>query len=128
MTVEEILEQTQNLLKTPKTKSPKIPAPLIANANKRTGISYIDMTRKLMAIMNDKGFKIGTHVDGTPDFMMILCENMFKIIVDTLKYDAAFSVSIPPGIKVTASGGNAGGPIQVAGQTITYAVGSAIIQ
>ncbi len=124
----DIINQTKDLLKTPKTKAPKIPAPLVANGKKRTGLSYVEMTTKFMGIMADKGFKIGTHVDGTPDFNSIMVETIFKIVVEALKYDGAFTVSIPPGIKLTASGGNAGGPIQVVGQTIEYAVGSAVIQ
>lgn len=128
MNSQDIINQTQELLKTPKTKSPKIPAPLIANGKKRTGLSYIESTSRFMGIMADKGFKIGTHVDGTPDLFSIAFETAFMVIYEALKYDGSFSVSIPPGIKITASGGNAGGPIQVVGQTIEYANGSAIVQ
>jgi hypothetical protein len=128
MNSSDIIDQTQNLLKTPKTKSPKIPAPLIANGKNRTGISYIDLTAKFMGIMADKGFKIGTHVDGTPDYNSIAVQVMFQLLVEAFKFDGAITVSIPPGIKITASGGNAGGPIQVVGQTIEYATGSAVIQ
>ncbi len=128
MNSQDIIKETENLLKPPTTKSSKIPAPLIANGKNRKGISYIEMTSRLLGIMADNGFKIGTNVDGTPDFFAIYTENLFKVLVDALKYDAAFSVSIPPGIKITGSGGNAGGPVQIVGQSIYYAEGSAVLQ
>ena len=38
-------------------------------------------------------------------------------IVDALLTNAVIEIEIPPGTQLTASGGNAGGPIQVVGAT-----------
>ena len=49
-------------------------------------------------------------------------------IINALTTDAVIEIEIPPGIKLTASGGNAGGPIQVVGATLDIVKAKGIIR
>jgi hypothetical protein len=49
-------------------------------------------------------------------------------IVNALLTKAKIEVAIPPGTQITATGGNAGGPIVVQGATIQISKGEGIVR
>lgn len=83
----------------------------------REGLSAIDVASKIIERKKEIGIDIGPLPSGSEniDLMMevIRIEEIINAIKTKMKIEAAF----PPGVPITATGGNAGGPIVVQGAT-----------
>ena len=83
----------------------------------REGLSAIDVASKIIERKKEIGIDIGPLPSGAEnkDLMMevIRIEEIINAIKTKMKVEAAF----PPGVPITATGGNAGGPIVVQGAT-----------
>ena len=83
----------------------------------REGLSEIDVASKIIERKKEIGIDIGPLPSGAEnkDLMMevIRIEEIINAIKTKMKVEAAF----PPGVPITATGGNAGGPIVVQGAT-----------
>lgn len=101
-------------------------ATILAGAPFREGLSSIDIASKIIQRKKDLGIPIGPLPSGGDnlDLMMetIRVEEITNAILTKLKVE----VAIPPGISVTATGGNAGGPIVVQGVTTSIVKGQGI--
>ena len=84
----------------------------------REGLSSIDLASRIIERKKALGIDIGSLPSGSEniDLQMevIRIEEIINAIKTKMKIEAAF----PPGVPITASGGNAGGPIVVNGTTI----------
>ena len=80
-------------------------------------MSAIDVASKIIERKKEIGIDIGPLPSGAEnkDLMMevIRIEEIINAIKTKMKVEAAF----PPGVPITATGGNAGGPIVVQGAT-----------
>jgi hypothetical protein len=83
----------------------------------REGLSAIDVASKIIERKKEIGVGIGPLPSGSEniDLQMevIRIEEIINAIKTKMKVEAAF----PPGVPITATGGNAGGPIVVQGAT-----------
>ena len=83
----------------------------------REGLSAIDVASKIIERKKEIGIDIGPLPSGAEnkDLMMevIRIEEIINAIKTKMKVEAAF----PLGVPITATGGNAGGPIVVQGAT-----------
>ena len=83
----------------------------------REGLSSIDLASRIIERKKALGIDIGALPSGSEniDLMMevIRIEEIVNAIKTKMKVEAAF----PPGVPITATGGNAGGPIVVQGAT-----------
>ena len=83
----------------------------------REGLSAIDIASKIIERKKEIGVDIGPLPSGAEniDLQMevIRIEEIINAIKTKMKVEAAF----PPGVPITATGGNAGGPIVVQGAT-----------
>jgi hypothetical protein len=83
----------------------------------REGLSAIDIASKIIERKKEIGVDIGPLPSGSEniDLQMevIRIEEIINAIKTKMKVEAAF----PPGVPITATGGNAGGPIVVQGAT-----------
>ena len=83
----------------------------------REGLSAIDVASKIIERKKEIGVGIGPLPSGAEniDLQMevIRIEEIINAIKTKMKVEAAF----PPGVPITATGGNAGGPIVVQGAT-----------
>lgn len=83
----------------------------------REGLSAIDVASKIIERKKEIGIGIGPLPSGSEniDLQMevIRIEEIINAIKTKMKVEAAF----PPGVPITATGGNAGGPIVVQGAT-----------
>ena len=83
----------------------------------REGLSAIDVASKIIERKKEIGIGIGPLASGSEniDLQMevIRIEEIINAIKTKMKVEAAF----PPGVPITATGGNAGGPIVVQGAT-----------
>ena len=119
-----------NLLKNafnPSTPLPGIPsAQILAGAPFREGLSSIDIASKIIQRKKDLGISIGPLPSGGDnlDLMMevIRVEEITNAILTKMKVE----VAIAPGTSLTATGGNAGGPIVVQGITTQIVKGLGI--
>jgi len=108
---------------------PPLPTPLILiGAPQRPGLSPLKIASRVIARKSEAGIPVGALDSGAvaPDEIMI--KIMVEEIIRAIQEDSVISVAIPPGITLTASGVNAGGPIQVFGTTITLTKGYGVIQ
>lgn len=126
--MKQILRMLNNLIKVPSTRSVDLPSPFIVSANQREGISPIKITNAVLEKKKELGLVTGTYDDGTPNYDDIIIQEIVTQVVKSIQEDAKITVAIPPGIPVTASGGNAGGPLVAQGSTVSFARGGAIIQ
>lgn len=83
----------------------------------REGLSSIDLASRIIERKKALGIDIGSLPSGSEniDLQMevIRIEEIINAIKTKMKVEAAF----PPGVPITATGGNAGGPIVVQGAT-----------
>lgn len=83
----------------------------------REGLSAIDVASKIIERKKEIGIDIGPLPSGSENIDLnmevIRIEEIINAIKTKMKVEAAF----PPGVPITATGGNAGGPIVVQGVT-----------
>ena len=118
----------KNSFKPPK-KLKTIPPGLILTGTKfRTGLSPIDIASKIIERKKEVGIGIGPLPSGVKNVDLQMEVIRIEEIVNALTTEAVIEIEIPPGIKLTASGGNAGGPILVVGATIDLVKAKGIIR
>lgn len=105
-----------------------LPPPLIyAGANLRQGLSAQQIASRIISRQQEAGAPVGALPDGSDN----VAEKMEKIrmeeIINAILTEVRVDVVIPPGIPITAVGGNAGGPIIVQGATTNFASGKGVI-
>ena len=107
----------KNAFKPPKKLKP-LPTGLILLGTKyRSGISSIDIASKIIERKKEIGINIEPLPSGARNIELQMEVIRVEEIVNALLTDAVIEIEIPPGTQLTASGGNAGGPIQVVGAT-----------
>lgn len=118
----------KNAFKPPK-RLKTIPTGLILFGTKfRTGLSPIDIASKIIERKKEVGGGIGPLPSGAKNIDLQMEVIRIEEIINALTTDAVIEIEIPPGIKLTASGGNAGGPIQVVGATLDIVKAKGIIR
>ena len=102
----------------PPTPLKPLPPGLILYGTKfRTGLSAIDIASKIIERKKEIGIDIGPLPSGSKNVDLQMEVIRVEEILKALMTGAVVEIDIPPGIQLTASGGNAGGPIQVIGST-----------
>ena len=118
----------KNAFKPPK-KLKAIPTGLILFGTQfRTGLSAIDIASKIIEQKKEIGVGIGPLPSGAKNVDLRMEVIRIEEIINALTTESVIEIEIPPGIKVTASGANAGGPIQVVGATIDLVKAKGIIR
>lgn len=106
-----------------------IPTPtIITGAPRRSGLSAIKIARNIIARKSEAGVPIGALPSGAANPEEIMWRIAIEEIIKGLQEDAIITVGIPPGTTITGVGGNAGGPVNVFGSTITFTKGYGVIQ
>jgi hypothetical protein len=106
-----------------------IPSPLIlVGAPLRSGLSPTKIASRIITRKSEAGIPVGALASGgaSPDEIMerIRVEEIIKAI----QQEAVVTISIPPGITLTAAGASPAGPVTVFGSTITLTSARGIIQ
>lgn len=116
-----------NGLKTPAMKLPSIL--ILSTAVQRPGLSAAKITTNVIENNKSLGINTGTNADGSTNIINEYTYNIVSEVLKAIKDDAVVHITIPPGsINVTATGGNAGGPVVVTGTNITAGDGYGIIR
>lgn len=122
-----ILAAILGLFKLPTNIQLPFPSALIlASKGTRPGLSPSKIASRIIQRQSEAGVSVGPLPSGkvSPSEIMerIRVEEITKAIVSEMAID----VAIQPGTLLQATGGNAGGPIQVIGTTLGVAIGSAM--
>ncbi len=119
----------QGVIDAGRTPPPEIPsALLLTGAKLRPGLSPITIASKIISRQSEAGAPVGTLPSGANNISEIMEVIRVEEIISALQNDARIDVAITPGITLTATGGNAGGPIQVVGMTTSIGSGNGIVR
>jgi len=122
-----VMGAVSRLLDIPTPPTPLVPPPLVLASSSREGLSPSKMAANVIARQSDAGIQAGPLPSGEDNPAEIMERVRMEEIVKALTQDARIQVTINPGIALTAVGGNAGGPVTVAGQTILFGTGFGLI-
>jgi len=104
-----------NALNATRTPPPEIPpALLLVGAKLRPGLSPIMIASKIITRQSEAGAPVGLLPSGANNISEMMEAIRVEEIISALQTDARIDVAISPGITLTATGGNVGGPVQVA--------------
>ena len=104
------------------------PEILVCSAIRRPGLSAIAIVSNIISRKSEAGAPVGLSADGTPNVEEAVERIRIEEIVKGIKKRSRVQIGIPiGGIKIKATGGNAGGPIEVFGFNITAAHGDGIL-
>lgn len=84
----------------------------------REGLSSIDLASRIIERKKALGIDIGPLPSGSENIDLMMEVIRIEEIVNAIKTKMKIEAAFPPGVPITASGGNAGGPIVVNGTTI----------
>jgi hypothetical protein len=114
--------------KIPKKLPPISKEEILLGVKFRDGLSAIDIASRIIERKKEAGIDIGPLPSGADnvDLMMevIRIEEIVNALLTKMKVEGA----VAPGIPVTATGGNAGGPIVVQGATTQSAKVEGIVR
>ena len=105
---------------------PVASAQILAGAQFREGLSAIDIASKIIQRKKDLEIPIGPLPSGGDNLDLMMETIRVEEIVNALLTKMKVEVAIPPGTSLTATGGNAGGPIVVQGITTQIVKGQGI--
>jgi len=129
MGIKEILQVISAVFKAPKQPLTSLPPPLVlTGGNMRPGLSPDMIAARIITRQSEAGANVGPLPDGSESISEKMERIRIQEIVKAIMTEAKIEVVIPPGVAVTAVGGNAGGPVTVAGATTNYASGVAVIR
>lgn len=114
---EEISDFLLFLLKEDRTPVPKPSIQQILLAKTRPGLNAEILTTAVTSRFSEIGIPSGALVGGTPNVMEKLVKVIMEVIVEGIQNDMRVDIATDPGILVTASGANAGGPVVAVGAT-----------
>lgn len=128
--IESIVEGFQKVLslQTIGTPTPIPTISILVGVPQKSGLSPSKIASRIIARKSEAGIPVGALPSGgvAPDELMERIR--IEEIIRALQEDAVFSVAIPPGITLTASGVSPAGPVTVFGSTITLTKGFGQIQ
>tara|TARA_R110000824_G_scaffold373665_4_gene564079 strand:+ start:4639 stop:5031 length:393 start_codon:yes stop_codon:yes gene_type:complete len=101
---------------------------ILLGSKSREGLSAIDIASKIINRKKQAGIPIGPLPSGAQNLDLIMETIRVEEIVNALLTKAKIEVAVAPGTNLTASGGNAGGPIVVQGMTTSIAKSEGIIR
>ena len=106
-----------------------IPSPVIfVGVPRKQGLSPTKIASRIISRKNEAGLPIGPLPSGNTSPDEIMWRIAVEEIIKAIQEDAVITVSIPPGLTLTASGISPAGPVTVFGATITFGTGYAAIQ
>jgi hypothetical protein len=105
-----------------------IPKEVVVLAKTRGGMSAFRAANKVYEKKKELGLPTGNLPDGSANFDDILWLAFAEAIIEEITVHSKITSTSSPGIQIVAAGGNAGGPIVVNGQSITFSDGASIIE
>lgn len=114
-------------LRSPATVIPSII--MLCAMVRRPGLSCMVSTSNVLQDIAKRGCPTEPLPDGSPNLMNELVASMVCEIFRAIKEDSNIQIAIAPGaLTINATGGNAGGPVNVTGTNISAAGGVGCMQ
>jgi hypothetical protein len=127
-TISTVTNIFKNLFKVPTPLQPISKEEILIGSKFREGLSAIDIASKIIERKKEIGIGIGPLPSGSENIDLLMETIRVEEIVNALLTKAKVEIAVAPGTQITATGGNAGGPIVVQGATITISKGEGIIR
>jgi len=129
MKISDVIKIIKSSFKFNESPVTPLPPPLVySGALLRTGVSVRKIAARIISRQSEAGAPVGALTDGSDNISEKMEVIRIEEIMNALLTEAVIEVVIPPGVSVTAVGGNAGGPIVVQGTTVTLGIGKGIIR
>lgn len=106
--------------------SPLPPQLLVTGSNLRPGVSPKAIASRIISRQSESGRQVGDVFADGPNNEEAMELIRIEEIMNALLTEGVINVAIPPGISVTVTGANAGGPFIAQGFTTTIATGNGI--
>jgi len=123
---EEIADFMLFLLNENRVQLPKLSIKKILLTKTRPGLSAEILAASITSRFPEAKIPNGPLIGGTPNSMEILIKIISEEIVDAIQNDMRVDVVTDPGATISASGGNAGGPVLSVGATVAPHTGIGI--
>jgi hypothetical protein len=123
---EEVADFMLFLLNENRVALPKLSIKKILLVKARPGLSAEILAASITSRFPEAKIPNGPLGGGTPNSMEILIKIISEEIVEAIQSDMRVDVVTDPGATVTASGGNAGGPVVCVGATVAPHTGIGI--
>ena len=124
----EVIKALLKLFKIPSLPAPPVTKVQSLSASLRPGLSATKIAANIIKRQSEAGAPTGNLDDGSENISEKMEVIRVEEIINALISDARITVTLYPGQTIQATGGNAGGPIVVIGQTLTLGKGTGIIQ
>jgi hypothetical protein len=105
---------------------PKLSLPQIIFAKSRPGMSSELLASSVISRFGEIGIPTGAIEDGTNNVMEAFVKAFSEEIVDHIQSQCRVDLAVDVGIKVQATGGNAGGPVVAVGASIAPHTGTGV--
>ena len=124
----ELLKTLTKLFNGIKTPARPIPAPIVLTGSQtRSGLSAQRITANAIARFGEAGAPTGAMPDGSPNVFEGVVKIIIEELVKEIQINGKVQIAIAPGIQVTSTGANAGGPVVTQGASIEIVGGTGII-
>ena len=128
ISIEQIINIILAVIKSGKTPALPIPPPLVLTGGfTRSGMSARDMAKEVILRQQEAGVPIGNLPSGAENISEKMERIRMEVIIKHLLENAKFTVVLPAGIPVTATGACAVGPVVVQGVTVGLGTGTAVM-
>ena len=126
--IDKVIGVVDNIMSVKLTLPPVNPILLAAGSKKRSGLSAKKITAEIIKKRGEIGAWVGPMPDGTANIEEQLEFIRVEAIINALQQDARIDIAMVPGaISITGTGGNAGGPVEIIGQSINTPSGTGTI-
>tara|TARA_B100000927_G_scaffold240906_1_gene202286 strand:- start:496 stop:927 length:432 start_codon:yes stop_codon:yes gene_type:complete len=123
----EVIRALINLFKVPSTPAPPVSKQVALSAVLRPGLDYNKIAANIISESSKVGVIIGENDDGSDNISEKMEFIRVKAICEAIISDARITIINLPGQQITATGGNAGGPVQVYGTSLTTSTGYGVM-
>lgn len=125
----QIIQLVKAVIQDNKPPALPIPPPLILTGGfQRKGLSAREMAKEVIVRQQEAGAPIGALPDGSESITEKMERIRMEVIVRYLLEEARITTVIPAGIPVTTTGVCPVGAVATQGATISFGVGTSIIQ
>ena len=126
--IDKVIGVVDNIMSVKLTLPPVNPILLAAGSKKRSGLAAKKITAEIIKKRGEIGAWVGPMPDGTANIEEQLEFIRVEAIINALQQDARIDIAMDPGaISITGTGGNAGGPVEIIGQSINTPSGTGTI-
>jgi len=126
--IDELIDFILSVINSTKTPALPIPAALVLKGGFiRSGLSARDMAKEIVFRQQEAGAPIGNLPSGAENISEKMERIRMEVITQHLLENAKFTVVLPAGVPITATGASPTGPVVVQGVTVGLGLGTAVI-